>query len=153
MTLNSKYSKRIFMCSRLKQVSCWLHVRQPSYSVFFTPSNQTRWAYKIASAIYPTVCVVICSIARAIYPTSVLSFVALPVPSIPWSVLSFVALPIPYHGWLSIYTPQGPPPKGVIQRGLYWDLPQGVMWLFNCHYSWSRNFCGYNFAVVARPQN
>ena len=36
MALNFKYSKRIFTCSRLKQVPWWLHVSQPCYSRFFT---------------------------------------------------------------------------------------------------------------------
>ena len=31
-----KYSKRVFTRSRLKQVLCQTHVRQPSYSDFFT---------------------------------------------------------------------------------------------------------------------
>ena len=31
---NFKYSKRIFVCTQFKQLSCRLHVRQPSYSRF-----------------------------------------------------------------------------------------------------------------------
>ena len=40
MTPSFKYSKRIFTCSRLKQVPWRLHVKRPSYSCFFHWSTQ-----------------------------------------------------------------------------------------------------------------
>ena len=45
MAPNLKYSKCIFMCSRLKQVPWWLHLRGPSFMCFTTDQHNVNVMY------------------------------------------------------------------------------------------------------------
>ena len=60
MTLNFKYSKRIFMHSRLKQVSCQLHVRRPSYLCFFHWPTQCEHTIVFKKWLWPAQLVMSC---------------------------------------------------------------------------------------------